>query len=64
MVTGVALLAVLFQLGVCVGVIVFAVKLVGRLKDISESQKSIAESQAQLVHLLVSNEREKSNNEY
>jgi len=61
MFTGVALLAVLFQLGVFVGVIVFAVKLVGRLKDISESQKSIAESQAKLVHLLVNNQLEKPN---
>ena len=61
MITGVALLAVLFQLGVFVGVIVFAVKLVGRLKDISESQKSIAESQAQLVNLLSSNQHEKLN---
>ncbi len=63
MFTGVALLAVLFQLAVFVGVIIFAVKLVGRLKDISESQKSIAESQAQLVQLVFNNQQEKTNNE-
>ena len=62
MFTGVALLAVLFQLAVFVGVIIFAVKLVGRLKDISESQKSIAESQVQLVKLLSNNQQEKTNN--
>lgn len=61
MFTGVALLAVLFQLAVFVGVIIFAVKLVGRLKDISESQKSIAESQAQLVQLVFNNQQEKTN---
>ncbi|MDR9766557.1 hypothetical protein RJP56_10875 [Shewanella baltica] len=57
MFAGLTLLAVLFQLAVFIGVIIFAVKLVGRLKDISESQKSIADSHTQLVKLLLSNQQ-------
>jgi hypothetical protein len=52
MFAGVALLAIIFQLAVVVGVIVFAVKLLNRITDIASSQKSIAESQVQLINLL------------
>lgn len=49
---GVALLAIIVQLAIIVGVIVFAVKLLNRITEIAGSQKSIAESQAQLISLL------------
>ena len=49
---GVAILAVLIQLSIFIGVIVFAVKLVNRLQEISKSQESIALSQMKMVELL------------
>ncbi|MBA6225366.1 hypothetical protein H4J51_09400 [Colwellia sp. MB02u-18] len=52
MFAGVAFLAIIFQLAIVVGIIVFAVKLLNRITDIAGSQKSIAESQVQLISLL------------
>ncbi|WP_019030230.1 hypothetical protein [Colwellia piezophila] len=52
MFAGVALLAIIFQLAIVVGIIVFAVKLLNRITDIAGSQKSIADSQIQLINLL------------
>lgn len=49
---GVAIFAVLIQLAIFIGVIVFAVKLVNRLQEISKSQESIASSQMKMVELL------------
>jgi hypothetical protein len=49
---GVALFAGLIQLSIFIGIIVFAVKLVNRLKEISKSQESIALSQMKMVELL------------
>ncbi|MFU8784529.1 hypothetical protein [Aliidiomarina sp.] len=49
---GVALLAIIVQLTIIIGVIVFAVKLLNRITEIAGSQKSIAESQAKLISLL------------
>ncbi|GIU04033.1 hypothetical protein C9I43_01355 [Shewanella morhuae] len=57
MFVGLTLFSALFPLAVFIGVIIFAVKLIGRLKDISESQKSIADSHTQLVKLLISNQQ-------
>jgi len=52
MFTGVAFLAITFQLAIIVGIIVFAVKLLNRITDIAGSQKSIADSQIKLISLL------------
>jgi hypothetical protein len=52
MFAGVAFLAIIFQLAIVVGIIVFAVKLLNRITDIAESQKSIADSQVKLISLL------------
>ena len=52
MFAGVAFLGVIIQLGIVVGIIVFAVKLLNRITDIAKYQKSIAESQLQLVSVL------------
>ncbi|UUO24876.1 hypothetical protein FGD67_17895 [Colwellia sp. M166] len=52
MFAGVAFLAIIFQLAIVAAVIVFAVKLLNRITDIAGSQKSIAESQVQLITLL------------
>jgi hypothetical protein len=52
MFAGLAFLVIIFQLAVVVGVIVFAVKLLNRITDIASYQKSIAESQVQLIDLL------------
>jgi hypothetical protein len=52
MFAGVAFLAIIFQLAIVVGIIVFAVKLLNRITDIAGSQKSIANSQIQLIRLL------------
>ncbi len=52
MFAGEAFLAIILQLAVVVAVIVFAVKLLNRITDIAASQKSIAESQVQLIGLL------------
>jgi len=52
MFAGVALLAIIFQLAIIVGVIVFAIKLLNRITDIAGSQKFIADSQIQLISLL------------
>lgn len=49
---GVAIFAVLIPLTIFIGVIIFAVKLVNRLQDISKSQQSIALSQMKMVELL------------
>ena len=49
---GVAIFALLIQLAIFIGVIVFAVKLVNRLQEISNSQESIASSQMKMVELL------------
>ena len=49
---GVAIFAVLIQLAIFIGVIVFAFKLVNRLQEISKSQESIALSQMKMVELL------------
>jgi hypothetical protein len=49
---GVAIFAVLIQLAIFIGVIVFAVKLVNRLQEISNSQELIASSQMKMVELL------------
>ncbi|GAC27290.1 hypothetical protein [Brumicola pallidula] len=53
MFTEVALLAIIVQLGIIVGIIVYAVKLLNRITDIAGSQKSIANSQIQLISLLI-----------
>ena len=52
MFAGVAFLAIIFQLAIVIGIIVFAVKLLNRVTDIAGSQKSIADSQIQLISLL------------
>jgi hypothetical protein len=52
MFAGVAFLAIIFQLAIVIGIIVFAVKLLNRITDIAGSQKSIADSQIQLISLL------------
>ncbi|MBA6346602.1 MULTISPECIES: hypothetical protein [unclassified Colwellia] len=52
MFAGVAFLAIIFQLAIVVGIIVFAVKLLNRITDIAGSQKSIADSQVKLISLL------------
>jgi hypothetical protein len=57
MFSGFAIFAVLVQLAIFVGVIVFAVKLVNRLQEISKSQESIAESQMKMVQLLASEQK-------
>jgi hypothetical protein len=48
---------VLVQLAIFIGVIVFAVKLVNRLQEISKSQESIAMSQIQMVELLAKEQK-------
>lgn len=53
MFTGFAFFAVMFQLATLVGIIVFAVKLLNRMQEIADAQRSSAESQAQLVKLVV-----------
>lgn len=52
----IGMIAVLIKLIFFVCVVVYAVKLLNRLTDISSAQKSIAESQAELVRLLASKE--------
>ena len=52
MLGGVALFAILIQLSIFVGVIVFAVKVINRLQEISDSQASIALSQMKMLELL------------
>lgn len=52
----IGMIAVLIKLIFFVCVVVYAVKLLNRLTDISSAQKSIAESQAELVKLLASKE--------
>ncbi|MFT5756815.1 MAG: hypothetical protein ACI9LM_001540 [Alteromonadaceae bacterium] len=52
MFAGVALFAIILKLTIVVGIIVFAVKLLNRITDIAGSQKSIANSQIQLISLL------------
>lgn len=54
MMTGITVFAVLFQITVLVGIIIFAFKFLARMTDISDSQKSIAKSQEQIVSLLIS----------
>jgi Tfp pilus assembly protein PilV len=49
---GEVIIAILIQLAIFIGVIVFAVKLVNRLQEISNSQESIASSQMKMVELL------------
>ena len=57
MFSGIAFLVIIFKLAIFIGVIVFAIKIVNRLKDISESQKSIAKSQAKLVELVANKQK-------
>ncbi len=52
MFTGLAILGLVLKLLIVIGVVVFAVKLLNRVTDIARSQKSIAESQIQLIDLL------------
>lgn len=52
----IGMIAVLIKLIFFVCVVVYAVKLLNRLTDISSAQKSIAASQAELVKLLASKE--------
>lgn len=52
----IGMIAVLIKLIFFVCVVVYAVKLLNRLTDISSAQKSIAASQAELVRLLASKE--------
>lgn len=54
MMTGITVFAVLFQITVLVGIIIFAFKFLARMTDISDSQKSIAKSQEKIVSLLIS----------
>ena len=58
MFTGFAMFAMLIQLALVIGIIAFAVKLVTRLSEIAEAQKSMAESQAQLVNLLMDQQKQ------
>lgn len=53
MFTGFAVFAVIFQLAIFCGIIVFAVKLLNRMQEISDSQRISAEAQAQLVKLVM-----------
>lgn len=52
MFTGFAFFAVVFQLAMIAATIIFAVKLLNRMQEISDSQRISAEAQAQLVKLL------------
>ncbi|MGX9460482.1 hypothetical protein ACWXWU_04480 [Shewanella sp. A14] len=52
MFAGVAMLAIIFKLAIVVGIIIFAVKLLNRITDIAASQKSIADSQVELINVL------------
>ena len=53
MFTGFAFFAVVFQLAMFAGTIIFAVMLLNRMREISDSQRISAEAQAQLVKLLM-----------
>lgn len=53
MFTGFAFIAVVFQLAMFAGTIIFAVMLLNRMREISDSQRISAEAQAQLVKLLM-----------
>lgn len=52
MFTGLAILGLILKLLIVIGVVVFVVKLLNRVTDIARSQKSIAESQIQLIDFL------------
>jgi uncharacterized membrane protein len=54
MFVGMAFLSVIFNLFVIAVFFVFALKLLNRLSDIAEAQRSAAKSQAQLVEFLCS----------
>ncbi len=54
--SGFVLIGFLIQLAVLVCVVVYAIKLLNRITEISSAQKSIAESQAELVRLLARKE--------
>lgn len=53
MFTGFAFFAVVSQLAMFSGTIIFAVMLLNRMREISDSQRIAAEAQAQLVKLLM-----------
>ena len=59
MLSGALVLAVIIKLVVVISIVVFAVKLLNRITEISTSQKSIAKSQGALVALLNDERKDK-----
>ena len=58
MFSGMVFIGIILQLAVVVGIIVFAVKLLNRITEISESQKSIANTQTHLVEILANKQKQ------
>ena len=58
MFSGMVFIGIILQLAVVVGIIVFAVKLLNRITEISESQKSIANPQTHLVEILANKQKQ------
>jgi large-conductance mechanosensitive channel len=54
MYSGMAIIALLVNLVIIACVVTFAIKLLNRLTDIADAQKSVAASQEKLVQILVS----------